>query len=135
MREIKFRAWDGEQFLYGIMPSPLPSRTLDVCRNITNGEPEYYNMVDIIEGVESIEQYTGLEDKNGKEIYEGDIMSDGNVVRFALDDEVGSCGCCVEAFWGSGFIVSTKTPPDVLEVVGNIHENPELLKGDNDVSV
>ena len=77
-----------------------------------------------------VEQYTGLKDKNGKEIYEGDILenrSSISVVEFSTED-VGSCGCCVPEFWGTGFIISKNTSPENCEIIGNIYENPELLE-------
>lgn len=64
---------------------------------------------------ETVGQFIGLKDKNGKEIYEGDIMVTHTgwktVVRW---DEENLCYC--------GFML-------IWEVIGNIHENPELLKG------
>ena len=122
MRELKFRVWDKRYKQY--------VKPYAVCldgRAIVITEPS--NDLETLDSERVIiEQYTDLKGKNGKEIYEGDIMSDKSIVRFAYDNEVGSCGCCVDEFWGSGFIVSNANPIESLEVVGNIHENPELLE-------
>lgn len=131
-RVIKFRAWDGEKYWYNIVPSPLPSPTLDVCKKITDYEPEYYNMVDIIEGVEAIEQYTGLKDKDGKEIYEGDIVEFGLSGRaergyVAYADEYAS----FEVYSKRDFIFGCLFG-HAGKVIGNIHENPELLEVKNE---
>lgn len=129
MRELKFRVWSERQKTYNYKH---PYNTLGNFYINQNGclFSDYGNTVapEIRQKDFVIEQYTGLKDKNGKEIYEGDIMSDKSIVRFAYDNEVGSCGCCVDEFWGSGFIVSNANPIESLEVVGNIHENPELLE-------
>lgn len=71
-----------------------------------------------MEGVkpETVGQYTGLTDKNGKKIFEGDIMfAAGNVVEFC------NGGFCING--DSSLALWVKT-----EVIGNIHDNPELLK-------
>ena len=83
---------------------------------------------------ETVGQYTGLTDKNGKKIFEGDIVEgldftaeDGGYGVVTFDDGafeiVGSCdnnivGTFHENYYGKDF-----------EVIGNIHDNPELLKG------
>ena len=84
---------------------------------------------------ETVGQYTGLTDKNGKKIFEGDIVK-------AQDDVFGSPFC--DGIIGKivydecAFFIEPKNPVDsqrlfdecaVYEVIGNIHDNPELLKG------
>lgn len=79
-------------------------------------------------------QYTGLTDKNKKEIYEGDILNFTARYKQTGPVEViyygGSFGCIItddgglEEFWALNHIVQQHYP----EIIGNIFENPELLK-------
>lgn len=80
---------------------------------------------------ETVGQYTGLKDKNGKRIFEGDIIK-----RFWLGAEIIYCvqydgenaHFIGKALNKSGF-TTFDNDGEMFEVIGNIHDNPELLKG------
>lgn len=134
-KEIKFRAWSEKANQFAVPEDNyirLDGEAIAAAHySLFLGTEEIEEVPEeVIKDDITIEQYTGVKDKNGKEIYEGDIMSDHSIVRFSDDpDEVGSCGCCVPEFCGTGFIISNDYYPEQLEVIGNIHENPELLEG------
>jgi uncharacterized phage protein (TIGR01671 family) len=137
---LKFRGMTlGGEWVYGnlaIINKKIKScgMTIDAGYYISNkvGMPFAYPV-----RPETIGQCTGLKDKNGKLIYEGDIIKQGNSIYkviFSYDD-VASCGCCVGKFSGCGFVMEDKYGSrgdlDIyseLEVIGNIHENPDLLE-------
>lgn len=107
MREIKFRIPLKNGYAY-----------MDLL-SIAIGEYEMSNWP-----WDEAEQFTGLTDKNGKEIYEGDVLSNGYTVVW---DCIINCGCCNDDT-GVGFVLGdSHMNYDELEVVGNIYENPELL--------
>jgi len=125
MREIKFRAWDklNEVMLYPY-GKPLTwyvgSVWLKMCSPYKT-----HSCLDILprESAMIFLQYTGLKDRNGKEIYEGDIIAGkyGKPLAVSVDD-----------FHGYRFMlgIGTLVRADALngEVIGNIYENPELLE-------
>lgn len=82
----------------------------------------------------TIGQFTGVLNKRGTWIFEGDIVRQGkftiSVVEFCTE-EVASCGCCYPGFVGSGF-KATGVDLSKCEVIGNIHDNPELMEGKSD---
>lgn len=109
-REIKFRAWDKERGMQEMTGIKLPNTT-DPNRHL---------------GV-AIMQYTGLKDKNGKEIYEGDIVKVG-------DDLIEEVKWIKEKEWAlgecpfSGFVNHSAVYKTGVKIIGNIYENPELIK-------
>lgn len=75
----------------------------------------------------TVGQYTGLKDKNGKEIYEDDILLDESGAYAVVYYSMGSF--CVD--FGEGFDLQyfTDSIHEICYVAGNIHDNPELLEG------
>jgi hypothetical protein len=133
-REIKFRAWDNKekQWLLGYELKNLGGFSL-VGETVLLGEWSHvidpflfsrngYKFDDL-----KIMQYTGLEDKNGKEIYERDILAPCGIwieKPTAVTFENGAFGLDGNSFHYGFEELNWKD----LEVIGNIYENPELLK-------
>jgi uncharacterized phage protein (TIGR01671 family) len=113
MRDLKFRAWDkrNNRFVY-----------FQLFEGINSHTPEIYSKGKYLnDDFKEWQQFTGLKDKNGKEIYEGGI------VRFFNEPETTR-----EVSWSNaiGFTLGTGSIglyAGELEVIGNIYENPELL--------
>lgn len=124
MRPIKFRVWNAKRKEM-VVGMPLPMLAGWITAKYPNLDDEIYI------------QFTGLLDKNGKEIYEGDILAYSQMglqkdvfgdIRFHEGSFVIWMGKELKAS------VDTYDPYIsignciVYEVIGNIHENPELLK-------
>ena len=133
-REIKFRAWDkrnnkfADYFDLTFNPQQEQGCHIDSVFHEHNEQYQNYNNENVI-----LMQYTGLKDKNGVDIYEGDVMSinhktytykvvfeNGSFKLYHLKDSL--------AEWGLlSRIHEMKFEELEFEVIGNIHQNPELL--------
>jgi len=126
MREIKFRAWDkADKIMY-----------YDIQNGIHFDDGSEYELRNFL-GVQkkadyhewAVMQYTGLK-ANGIEIYEGDIVRIPKIHGLPTSEivwEKGSLGVRVHTFWGLN-IFTINDEETSLEIIGNIYENPELLK-------
>lgn len=117
-REIRFRAWDKRNKKWRL-PSEWYLHPLGLTCIYWN--KDVFNSDDLV-----LAQFTGLRDKNGKEIYEGDILkfkddyheSDKTVISYHDN-----------GFWCGDGLDRFVPAMAYCEVIGNINENPELLKG------
>ncbi len=129
MREIKFRAWQREsKYMIKAALVHFDGRVFDLLC-----EPDHEDLTDKVDLI----QFTGLKDKNGKEIYEGDVLENMKGHRFVMEYDGLAFGWRGLTPYANGcveFSYDTITNPKMteileLEIIGNIYENPELLKG------
>ncbi|WP_076634778.1 YopX family protein [Lactiplantibacillus plantarum] len=127
---IKFRAWDKVQKVMMVPRDMYTDSDGNIFYVEAMGPDGEYDEGDL--DVFKLEQFTGLTDVNGKDVYEGDIvksnykysqpkvsqiiMEDGN--SYILGEDLAT---------GNEMLVSDHIGE--IEIVGNVHDNPELLKG------
>ena len=119
-REIKFRAWDKkDKFMVDVASINFwPNGVLSVLEDFDDAEPQFADSYELM-------QFTGLHDKNGREIYEGDLVLltngyEGTIYEVIFDEakfEISGDGGCYDL--GEEFMN--------CEVIGNVHTNPELF--------
>lgn len=133
MRELKFRVWNGMEMIHDVTVGKFGTFYVNPTNNgldpndsasLTPNTTKYSNEIPVM-------QFTGLHDKDGKEIWEGDILRDGKgglgEVEYRQPQFV---------VWADGkhFALAegkiNMINLEYTEVVGNIYSNPELRAGD-----
>jgi len=116
MREIKFRAWEPRTKRMGLVDCLVWAESGRITANIVFADSQ------LTTGHPALMQFTGLSDRLGKEIYEGDIIHGGFTVRW--DKRSARFGCVIRDEWDDREFLNIER----REVIGNLYENPELLK-------
>ena len=130
MREIKFRAWDTDdkEMYYPLALAVVDNASLSLSplRCCKDGNRAYKPNHPLM-------QFTGLKDKNGKEIYEGDIVKgvgvtsyDKPIIRIVSFDDA-SARFGLTDVRGNITFEPLKWTSFPLEIIGNIYENPDLF--------
>lgn len=118
---FKFRAWDTEEDRY--------ASDDDICYDTGGACDNVYDLLKVDNQFYIYEQCTGLKDKNGKLIYEGDIVETHDYTT-EHSQIVFDKGCYVLKSKDVAMYEHLSNYEKECEVIGNIHENPELLEED-----
>ena len=126
MREIKFRAWDKEnEKMMKVSSLSLENKEIAVREN---GTYHFFRMQNL-----ELMQYTGLKDKNDKEIYEGDILffRDENMKYVVVWQDTAFMTKSIEIRKYSEKMCWLDDTEICCEIVGNIYENKKLSEENN----
>ncbi|AEO04725.1 TPA: hypothetical protein LWH57_002809 [Listeria monocytogenes] len=133
MREIEFRAFvKRKKEMFPVTDLRFNRYEKDAVGVSGCGDPyctmcdDWYNFDDVV-----LMQYTGLKDKNGKKIFEGDIVNCKFFDRMVGD--IAGVINFIDCVWAVSDFKNKRLyqliDVDNIEIIGNIHENPDLLEG------
>jgi hypothetical protein len=142
MREIKFRCWDVKaRFIKddGTLPKGVPHMKYEIGLSVGKG---WFTGIDGLhvnynDPLLPIMQFTGIKDKNGKEIYENDLILD-SLTKVVYNIKIGFCKKHgFVGVYGESVNIEGRVTPiagdyggdnnSQIEVIGNIYQNPELV--------
>lgn len=131
----KFRAWmKSLKWMCDVTNISFDSKLVDICQQ---GDTERCTEISVEFDEIELMQSTGLFDKNNKEIFEGDIITDGHTLGvlknhqtlgFYMVDEKGKESFLSDTVDTEGFEEAKEFMENSIEIIGNIYENPELLE-------
>jgi uncharacterized phage protein (TIGR01671 family) len=134
MLDIKFRAWNSVLHEYRTLDMNSGKQNLGMGFEVTGGIGS--NITTIYRSVgDVIEQYTGINDKNGVEIYKNDVVKTYAMIpgdeKYVDAVPTGVVKYYEGAYWidNNNSALRLFQESIQIEVIGNIHENPELLGG------
>ena len=139
MREIKFRGkdLDSDKWKYGQLTVIENDYFINYEDQVRDGEDSYIDYIGSQVKPETVGQYIGKKDKNGKEIYDGDIIKygveceDNEIAEYIgrVYFNINEASFCIYYNSLDGFITDDYFQDIVYsEVIANIHDNPEFLK-------
>ncbi|RTI96841.1 hypothetical protein C3H96_04150 [Campylobacter jejuni] len=145
LQDFDFRIWDGKKYINNIKGGVYIHKINDHIKCLNRNQDCYnyeFELDDLDNSNLEIELFTGLYDKNGKKIYEGDVIKYVYIFKHELLDKgmikklpkKVSIGCVgIDNFLGFRILKNKELQcfmKDIanIEIIGNIHENKELLK-------